>query len=153
MGNNLGSYRRSSGNGKIGYDKDKTETLKAHIRPQTGIGIMDLHSAAGVGDQNESGLFPGTRTTTLLQPGNTNSLIIYPPGSDPTQNFVRNRKDLVSMRSSKYSPKTISPIPSSDELEKRFTKVLVSLILIQIIYEYYTRPNPSPCSWNPGMGF
>lgn len=121
MGNNLASYRRTgvNGNGKHGYDKAE---LKANIRPQTGMGIIDLHSA-GL-EENDSGFVPGTRTTTL-QPGNTNSLILYPPGSDPAQNFVRNRKDLVSMRSSKYSPKTISPMPSSDELEKRFTKVLV----------------------------
>ncbi len=42
--------------------------------------------------------------------------------------FLRNQKNLGSMRSSKYSPKIQTPLPNPpppEELEKRFTKVLV----------------------------
>ena len=44
--------------------------------------------------------------------------------------FVRNRGETVSMRSSKYSPKTVAPMPTSEELEKRFTKVLVGTFFV-----------------------
>lgn len=94
------------------------------------------------GFRSSSSSSPCRNTTHTLPPlpihhlsaGHTNSLILS-GDQQQQQHFVRNRKDLVSMRSSKYSPKTIAPIPSSDELEKRFTKVLVSERLI-FVYNF-----------------
>jgi hypothetical protein len=115
MGNNLTTYRRSGGGGGGANGTtphDPTARLKAQIRPQTGL----LSPDPDLLDENDSGF----ATNSLHFPPAAAS---QPPDST---NFVRNRKDLVSMRSSKYSPKNISPMPGSDELEKRFTKVLVS---------------------------
>jgi len=106
MGSNLSSARRSSADSPYRNEDDATITkLKANIRPPTGLIIMNGDDSLG-----------SSRNGTM----NGNGL--------DSNNFIRNRKELLSMRSSKYSPKGFpAPMPSSDELEKRFTKVLVSL--------------------------
>jgi hypothetical protein len=124
MGSSLSTYRR----GSVSEESSSTLKFKASIRPTTGIGlVMDgggkqesdsgFSSGNGFGNSDVSGV-NGTGHHT-----GTGSL-----GSD-SGHFVRNRKELLSMRSSKYSPKVQAPMPTSEELEKRFTKVLVSGIL------------------------
>ncbi|CAG7723964.1 unnamed protein product [Allacma fusca] len=106
---NVASYRRPS---------DPSNFKNVNITPPTtGVTFTD-HT-----DPHTMSV-PGLMKTPIIGDRSTlNDDLLHP------QNFVRNRKDVMSMRSSKYSPKPVAPMPTTDELEKRFTKVLASMDL------------------------
>lgn len=117
MGSGLSSYRR----GSVSEEDPTTLKFKASIRPTTGIGlVVDGKEVNEINPSFSSGNGPGSGGFAVNGAGHTGSF-----SSEPG-NFVRNRRELVSMRSSKYSPKIQPAMPNTDELEKRFTKVLVS---------------------------
>lgn len=128
MGNNLSNYRRPAAS--AAGDDLTSMRFKSTIRTTGGLDFV-THTQSGLsGNQHidSSDSNPGFNSlsgssgpTSINITGNGNS---HPYGIDPPS-FVRNRRDLVSMRSSKYSPKPVTPMPNADELEKRFTKVLV----------------------------
>lgn len=125
MGNNLSSsYRRPAS--LAGDDPIK---FKSSIRTAGGVDFV-THSGVSGNHIDSNDINPGftSLSGSSCGPPSVNTLNggnCHPHGIDPP-NFVRNRRDLVSMRSSKYSPKPATPMPNADELEKRFTKVLVS---------------------------
>lgn len=131
MGNNLSSnYRRPA---SLAGDDPASMKFKSSIRTAGGVDFV-THAHSGVsGNQIDSNDFnPGFNSLSgssfghpSINTATGNGSGCHPHGFDPP-NFVRNRRDLVSMRSSKYSPKPATPMPNADELEKRFTKVLVS---------------------------
>jgi len=113
MGSSLSTYRRGSVS-----EESSTLKFKASIRPTTGIGlVMD-----GDGKSQLNPGFPGGNGITSSDESSANGTG-HQTGSLRSEpgNFVRNRKELSSMRSSKIP----APMPTTDELEKRFTKVLV----------------------------
>lgn len=118
MGSSLSTYRR----GSVSGEDPTASKFKASIRPTTGIGLVT--------DVDETKTNPGFSTRSdpslsgFLTNGDRHSSVL---NSTETGQFLRNQKNLQSMRSSKYSPKIQAPMPNPDELEKRFTKVLVSL--------------------------
>ncbi|ODN05923.1 hypothetical protein Ocin01_00732 [Orchesella cincta] len=109
--------------------------FKSSIRTAGGVDFV-THTQSGISGNhfNSNDMNPGFNSLSGSSCGpasiNTtgNGTDCHPHGLDPP-NFVRNRRDLVSMRSSKYSPKPATPMPNTDELEKRFTKVLASMDL------------------------
>ncbi|CAL8095965.1 unnamed protein product [Orchesella dallaii] len=131
MGNNLSNYRRPAS----GAGDDATLKFKSSIRTAGGVDFV-THAQSGVSGNHFSSndMNPGFNSFSGSSCGPTsinttgNGTGCHPHGLDPP-NFVRNRRDLVSMRSSKYSPKPATPMPNTDELEKRFTKVLASMDL------------------------
>lgn len=133
MGNNLSNYRRPA---SIAGDDHTSMKYKSSIRTAGGVEFGTRPGVSGnYTDSNDinpgftslSGSSCGPPSINIT--GNGSSC----HGLDPPT-FVRNRRDLVSMRSSKYSPKPATPMPNADELEKRFTKVLVRKVLSYFAY-------------------
>ena len=132
MGNVTSYHRRGVGNGgTAGELKGNNINI---LSPTTGVTFMDSSgNFIGGGGENNMIISDYEKEGSPQSPnigggggGLDSRLQHHQYNKHHTASFVRNRNETVSMRSSKYSPKNVAPMPTSEELEKRFTKVLVS---------------------------